>query len=212
MGDCNSKKGREDGINLLVKGLTSFPDSTGTIQFLKLRTRHLYSSQILPLVKFIKLCSLALYSTDDYDDKEADIQPLIALGSEVTRLKYSGRMDTLLFESLVQYMPSLTYLKISSPLDSDLPVLIDIVKSHPSLEELHIGVINYHTSSGDATNLRLLIETADKGKLIELTITKIDYEKLPHCQTTNADFPDSELLSVCTTPNVTITFRRTSWV
>ena len=161
------KKGREEGIDLLVKGITSSPNAKGSIQFLKL-----YSSQVItPLLKFLQLRSLI---TDAVE------QNLLLL-------------------------TSLTYLKITSLLDSDLPVLTDILKSHPTLEVLQIGLISYiYALTGDATNLQLLIEAA-KGRLKMLTLLRVDYDKLPsHRQ----KFYDRLLIQESTTSNnVTIVFR-----
>ena len=75
--------------------------------------------------------------------------------------------------ALIVNITSMIYLEINSysnestetkgPLDSDLPVLTNIVQSHRTLEELHVGKIIYQNDSTDSsTNLLQLIEAAGK--------------------------------------------------
>ena len=74
----------------------------------------------------------------------------------------------------------LTYLEISYPLDSDLPVLTNIVQSHRTLEELDIGLISAQLSSIDpSTNLLQLIEAAGNSRLKKLRLWRSHYDKLP---------------------------------
>ena len=63
---------------------------------------------------------------------------------------------------------------------TDLPVLTNIVQSHHTLEELHVGKIKYHyTSTDPSTDLLQLIEAAGNSQLKELRLDKSDYDKLP---------------------------------
>ena len=72
------------------------------------------------------------------------------------------------------------YPETSGPLDSDLPVLTNIVQSHRTLEELHVGKIIYENDSTDpSTNLLQLIEAAGNSQLKELKLHESDYDKLP---------------------------------
>ena len=92
--------------------------------------------------------------------------------------------------ALIVNITSMIYLEINSysnestetkgPLDSDLPVLTNIVQSHRTLEELHVGKIIYQNDSTDSsTNLLQLIEAAGNSQLEELRLDKSDYDKLP---------------------------------
>ena len=92
--------------------------------------------------------------------------------------------------ALIVNITSLIYLEInndtkdypetSGPLDSDLPVLTNIVQSHRTLEELHVGKIIYENDSTDpSTNLLQLIEAAGNSQLKELKLHESDYDKLP---------------------------------
>ena len=75
---------------------------------------------------------------------------------------------------------SLTYLNISvGLLDSDLPVLTNIVQSHHTLEVLQIGWISDYKSDENETKLLQLIETAGNSRLKKLKVNKSDYNKLP---------------------------------
>ena len=79
--------------------------------------------------------------------------------------------------ALIMNITSLMYLKISRfPLDSDLPVLTNIVQSHHTLEVLQIGEIDYNE---DQTNLLQLIEAAGNSRLKKLRLHTFIYNKLP---------------------------------
>ena len=82
--------------------------------------------------------------------------------------------------ALIKNITSLTYLKISnSPLDSDLPVLTNIVQSHHTLEVLQIGEISSLMYKSHETLLQL-IEAASNSRLKKLRIHEFDYNnKLP---------------------------------
>ena len=79
--------------------------------------------------------------------------------------------------ALIVNITSLTYLKIDDPLDSDLPVLTNIVKSHHTLEVLCINDIYDCT---DSTNLLQLIEAADSNEhVVTFKLYRSNYNKLP---------------------------------
>ena len=88
--------------------------------------------------------------------------------------------------ALIMNITSLTYLKISScPLDSDLPVLTNIVQSHHTLEVLQIGKIGQlgqlssfmYNKSHEI--LLQLIEAAGNSRLKKLRLLELNYNKLP---------------------------------
>ena len=67
--------------------------------------------------------------------------------------------------ALIVNITSLTYLEIIYLLNSDLPVITNIVQSHPTLEVLHIdNDIMYNFT--DSTNLLQLIEAADSNERV----------------------------------------------
>ena len=82
--------------------------------------------------------------------------------------------------ALFEKITSLTYLEIIKPINSELPVLANIVQSHRTLEVLKIGEIimdkNYYVYS---TNMLQLIEAASNSQLKKLKLYKHDYNKLP---------------------------------
>ena len=82
-----------------------------------------------------------------------------------------------LLAALIPNIVSLTYLEITLyPLDSDLPVLTNIVQSHHTLEVLDIGQIG---CAALPTNMLRLIEAAGNSQLTELRLNKSNYDKLP---------------------------------
>ena len=82
-----------------------------------------------------------------------------------------------LLAPLIMNITSLIYLKIVDPLDSDLPVLTNIVQSHHTLEVLTIYRIKNCT---DSTNLLQLIEAADNNEhVITFELYRSTYNKLP---------------------------------
>ena len=80
--------------------------------------------------------------------------------------------------ALIVNITSLIHLKIySALLDSDLPVLTNIVQSHRgTLEVLLIGGVCYETLSVLFTDL---LEAAGNSQLNRLELYKSDYEMLP---------------------------------
>ena len=81
--------------------------------------------------------------------------------------------------ALIMNITSLTCLEINDLLlDSDLPVLTNIVQSHHTLEVLQIGSIYYYGDESE-TNLLPLIEAAGNSRLKKLRLHKSDYDKLP---------------------------------
>ena len=83
-----------------------------------------------------------------------------------------------LLAALIPNIVSLTYLGITLyTLDSDLPVLTNIVQSHHTLEVLEIGEIRDCVAS--PANMLQLIEAAGNSQLTELRLNDSDYDKLP---------------------------------
>ena len=83
-----------------------------------------------------------------------------------------------LLAALIPNIVSLTYLGITLyTLDSDLPVLTNIVQSHHTLEVLEIGLIEDCVAS--PANMLQLIEAAGNSQLTELRLNESDYKKLP---------------------------------
>ena len=79
--------------------------------------------------------------------------------------------------AFIMNITSLTYLKIVDTLDSDLPVLTNIVQSHHTLEVLTIYRIQDCT---DSTNLLQLIEAADSNEhVVTFELYRSTYNKLP---------------------------------
>ena len=79
--------------------------------------------------------------------------------------------------ALIVNITSLTYLAIGDLLDSDLPVLTNIVQSHHTLEVLDIEYIKDCT---DPTNLLQLIEAADSNEhVVTFELDVSVYNKLP---------------------------------
>ena len=79
--------------------------------------------------------------------------------------------------ALIVNITSLTYLRIGYLLDSDLPVLTNIVQSHHTLEVLDINEIQNCT---DSTNLHQLIKAADSNEhVLSFELHRSDYIKLP---------------------------------
>ena len=85
-----------------------------------------------------------------------------------------------LLTALIPNIVSLTYLEILYTLDSDLPVLTNIVQSHHTLEVLVIGPIKgCDASTATSTNMLQLIEAAGNSQLMEFRLFESDYNKLP---------------------------------
>ena len=79
--------------------------------------------------------------------------------------------------ALIVNITSLTYLQIEFPINSDLPVLTNIVQSHHTLKILRIDEILYCT---DSTNLLQLIEAADSNEhVVTFKLDIFDYDNLP---------------------------------
>ena len=95
-----------------------------------------------------------------------------------TNLKKLTIMRNLLhpLATLIITITSLTYLAINDLLDSDLPVLTNIVQSHHILEVLHI----YEINCIDSTNLLQLIEAADSNEhVVTFKLDESVYDQLP---------------------------------
>ena len=99
--------------------------------------------------------------------------------TNLKKLIFSSNLIHLL-AALITNIVSLTHLQISDPLDSDLPVLTNIVQSHHTLEVLKIRKIQDCDASTDtSTNMLQLIEAAGNSQLMEVRLYVSDYNKLP---------------------------------
>ena len=95
--------------------------------------------------------------------------------------------------AVLSNITSLTYLRINYPVtDSDLLLLIDLVQSHTTLEELELcadEIIGYETDlvvDPTLTNLPQLMEIADNSRLV-LTVEEEYYDYLPVPDEDNID-------------------------
>ena len=221
-----------EGVNLLLKGLRSYPIAKKRIRYLCFALRSLFFSQVFaPLIEFCELGRLVIIIIHDYydHDDEVILKQLIAPGSGLRRLEYNniilhtntlipllfqpsslqelkldlGLQDIMLHDelllhentnlkeltisrnllrplaALIMNITSLKYLKISvGPLDSDLPVLTNIVQSHHTLEVLQIGRIHYNSDENE-TELLQLIKAAGNSRLKKLIFHKSNYDYLP---------------------------------
>ena len=132
------------------------------------------SSQLLISTLFqpSSLQELALFTDDTINETQ-----LLPHGN--TNLKKLTISRNLLhpLAALIVNITSLTFLEINDLLDSDLPVLTNIVQSHPTLEVLAIYEIQDCT---DSTNLLQLIEAADSNEqVVKFKLYCSDYNKLP---------------------------------
>ena len=223
-----------EGFDLLFKGHGSSLLNRGKIQYLNLHLsiKSYFSRVIGPILyQFCELRNLVVYiHHHDHDsDGEVIILQLIAPGSALRRLEYSGgsHMSTLIpmlfrpsslqeltlcvgFEEIILHellphentnlkklaiscnllhplaalivnITSLTCLEIGALLDSDLPVLTNIVQSHHTLEVLEIGYImrDYNALTKPSTNLLQLIVAAGNSKLRTLKLRKSYCDELP---------------------------------
>ena len=88
-------------------------------------------------------------------------------------------IPSLLIQPLAALLPNITslvYLEITGYVsDSDLPVLSNIVRSHPTLEVLDIIKV----WSINLTELSLLVEATINSQLKEIRVDKYCYDKLP---------------------------------
>ena len=84
-----------------------------------------------------------------------------------------------LLAALSSSATSLTYLEITGDVsDSDLPVLTNIVQSHPTLEVLDIREA-FSLSHKNELQLSSLVEAAGNSQLKELRLLKHNYNRLP---------------------------------
>ena len=116
----------------------------------------------------------------EYESKvQIDCQePLPYVNTNLKELTITRNLLRPLAASIVN-ITSLTYLKICNDLlDSDLPVLTNIVQSHHTLEVLQIGWIRYKRDENE-TNLLQLIEAAGNSRLKNLRLNESDYDNLP---------------------------------
>ena len=98
------------------------------------------------------------------------VAALIVNSTSLTYLKIGGSLH-------LPNLPDLPDNAYFSLLDSDLPVLTNIVQSHHTLEVLEIYDIQNCT---DSTNLLQLIEAADSNEhVVTFKLVRSDYNKLP---------------------------------
>ena len=131
------------------------------------------SSLLIPIIfQSSSLQELALSTDDTINETQ-----LLPHGN--TNLKKLTISCNLLhpLAALIVNITSLTYLEIGDPLDSDLPVLTNIVQSHQTLEVLCIYRLQNCT---DSTNLLQLIEASDSNEhVVTFKLYRSTYNKLP---------------------------------
>ena len=134
----------------------------------------IYTNTLIPLLFHrSSLLNLSLYVVDVF--VATDLLP-----HENTNLKKLAISSNLLppLAALIVNITSLTYLEIYHLLDSDLPVLTNIVQSHRTLEVLQVGKI-IGKIIDPSTNMLQLIEAAGNRRLNKLRLFKSYYDKLP---------------------------------
>ena len=131
------------------------------------------SSQLLISILFqpSSLQELTLFSDDTINETQ-----LLPRGNTNLKELTISRKHLRPLAALIVNITSLTYLQINDPLDSDLPVLTNIVLSHHTLEVLQIEEIQNCT---DSTNLLQLIEAADSNEHVVTFRLGSEYDKLP---------------------------------
>ena len=131
------------------------------------------SSQLLIsiLIQPSSLQELTLFSDDTINETQ-----LLPRGNTNLKKLTISRKHLRPLAALIVNITSLTYLQINDPLDSDLPVLTNIVLSHHTLEVLQIEEIQNRT---DSTNLLQLIEAADSNEHAVTFRLGSEYDKLP---------------------------------
>ena len=156
----------------LLAVLTNIVQSHPTLEVLNIKIEWIYSS---PKLNFLveaasksQLKKLTICQSDSIDED---------LNYKPKKLVISA----FLIRSLAAVLPnitSLTYLKITGHVsDSDLPVLVNIVQSHPTLEVLDIRVSSHFHNN--QLQLSTLVETAGNSQLKELRLLKHQYDLLP---------------------------------
>ena len=126
-------------------------------------------SNILRLAIFFQPSSLQELQLECESSVQIDChEPLPHVNTNLKELTISRNLLHPL-AALIVNITSLTYLKISVILDSDLPVLTNIVQSHHTLEVLQIRWIIY-CSEENETNLLQLIEAAGNSRLKKLRL------------------------------------------
>ena len=156
-----SESATEENIDLLVKGLMSFPITNGSVRFVLVHSTFEGSTKMIVAAgnKLVKYWNL---NPEKLSISSAFIQPLAALLPNIT---------------------SLTYLEIADYVsDSDLPVLTKLVQSHPTLEVLNIHDIR---SVYNSTELSSLVEAAGSSQLKKLTIEQCDIIELLNYENKN---------------------------
>ena len=129
---------------------------------------------ILTLFEPSSLQELTLLTDDTINDSTL----LLPHGNTNLKKLYISRNLLRPLAALIVNVTSLTYLEFSHLLDSDLPVLTNIVQSHHTLEELAIYGIEKNCTA--STNLLQLIEAADSNEhVVTIKLCRSDYNKLP---------------------------------
>ena len=158
-----------DGDLLAV--LTNIVQSHPTLEMLNIMIEWIYSS---PKLNFLveaasksRLKKLTICQSDSIED----------LNYKPKKLVISAFLIRLL-AAVLPNITSLTYLKITGHVsDGDLPVLVNIVQSHPTLEVLDITVSSHFRNN--QLQLSTLVETAGNSQLKELRLLKHQCDLLP---------------------------------
>ena len=156
---------REESIDLLVKGLKSSPNINGDIHILHLVINDYKSVDVS--TKLVVAAVIKLLDCGNVNPEKLAILPTFIQ----------------LLPALLPNVTSLTYLEITDGVsDSDLPILTNIVQSHPTLEVLNIHDISWGCNS---TKLSSLVEAAGSSQLKKLTIDQCDIIELLNYENTN---------------------------
>ena len=148
---------------------------------------HISSSLISTLFQPSSLQELVLFT----DDIIVENQLLPHGNRNLKKLAISCNLLHPL-AALIVNITSLTYLGIDDPLDSDLPVLTNIVKSHQTLQILYIHKIQQYKT--DSFNLPELIKAADSNEhVVKFELGILVYNELPR----HIHEQYEHLLSIC---------------
>ena len=157
-----------------LAALTNIVQSHPTLEVLKISVGVMFDSTKLSfLVEAAGNSRLKKLTIGKCDSKDE------VLNYENTKPKKLV-ISYLLIQSLAGVLPNITslaYLKITGyVLDSHLPILINIVQSHPTLEVLDIRAAIPHSPTIQWQLSSLLVKAAGNSQLKELRLPRVDYD------------------------------------